>query len=75
MVTLQDDGAGFDRHEFSRKQDASGLISAKDQIRDQDIYDFVFQAGFSTAESVTDLSGRGVGLDVVRRNIDTLRGR
>jgi two-component system chemotaxis sensor kinase CheA len=49
-------------------------MSANDQIRDQDIYDLVFHAGFSTAESVTDLSGRGVGLDVVRRNIDTLRG-
>ncbi len=49
-------------------------MSGKDEIREQEIYDLVFQAGFSTAESVTDLSGRGVGLDVVRRNIDNLRG-
>ena len=74
LVTLQDDGAGFDRTRILEKAKRVGLVSAKDEIRDQDIYDLVFQAGFSTAESVTDLSGRGVGLDVVRRNIDSLRG-
>jgi two-component system, chemotaxis family, sensor kinase CheA len=74
LVKLQDDGAGFDRARIIEKATRSGLLSAKDQIRDQDIYDLVFHAGFSTAERVTDLSGRGVGLDVVRRNIDTLRG-
>ncbi|HZW78914.1 MAG TPA: chemotaxis protein CheA [Candidatus Deferrimicrobiaceae bacterium] len=74
LVTLQDDGAGFDRARILEKAKRVGLVSAKDEIRDQDIYDLVFHAGFSTAESVTDLSGRGVGLDVVRRNIDSLRG-
>jgi two-component system, chemotaxis family, sensor kinase CheA len=74
IVTMQDDGAGFDRARILEKARRVGLVSAKDEVRDQDIYDLVFQAGFSTAESVTDLSGRGVGLDVVRRNIDTLRG-
>jgi two-component system chemotaxis sensor kinase CheA len=74
IVTLQDDGAGFNRERILEKARRVGLISAKDDFRDQDIYDLVFRAGFSTAESVTDLSGRGVGLDVVRRNIDTLRG-
>ncbi|MGA7299521.1 MAG: ATP-binding protein, partial [Candidatus Sulfotelmatobacter sp.] len=74
LVTLQDDGAGFDRKRILEKAKRVGLVSAKDEIREQDIYDLVFQAGFSTAESVTDLSGRGVGLDVVRRNIDSLRG-
>ena len=78
IVKLQDDGAGFDRARVLDKAKRlgllSGLMSDKGEIRDQDIYDLVFQAGFSTAESVTDLSGRGVGLDVVRRNIDTLRG-
>jgi len=73
-VKLEDDGAGFDRARILEKARRAGIVSAKEQIRDQDIYDLVFQAGFSTAESVTDLSGRGVGLDVVRRNIDTLRG-
>jgi two-component system, chemotaxis family, sensor kinase CheA len=74
IVTMQDDGAGFDRARILDKAKRVGLISSKDEIREQDIYDLVFQAGFSTAESVSDLSGRGVGLDVVRRNIDTLRG-
>jgi two-component system chemotaxis sensor kinase CheA len=74
VVTLQDDGAGFDRARILDKAKRLGLLSGQDEIRDQDIYGLVFQAGFSTAESVTDLSGRGVGLDVVRRNIDMLRG-
>jgi two-component system chemotaxis sensor kinase CheA len=74
VVTLQDDGAGFDRARILDKARRLGLVSVGDEIRDRDIYDLVFHAGFSTAESVTDLSGRGVGLDVVRRNIDNLRG-
>jgi len=74
VVKLQDDGAGFDRARILEKAKRAGLVSGEDEIRDHDIYDLAFHAGFSTAESVTDLSGRGVGLDVVRRNIDTLRG-
>jgi two-component system chemotaxis sensor kinase CheA len=74
IVKLQDDGAGFDRARILEKARRLGLVSGKDELRDQDIYGLVFQAGFSTAESVTELSGRGVGLDVVRRNIDMLRG-
>jgi two-component system chemotaxis sensor kinase CheA len=74
VVKLEDDGAGFDRARILDKARRVGLLAGKDEIRDQDLYDLVFQAGFSTAESVTDLSGRGVGLDVVRRNIDILRG-
>jgi two-component system, chemotaxis family, sensor kinase CheA len=74
VVKLQDDGAGFDRARILDKARRVGLLSGEDQIRDRDIYDLAFHAGFSTAESVTDLSGRGVGLDVVRRNIDILRG-
>jgi two-component system chemotaxis sensor kinase CheA len=74
VVKLQDDGAGFDRNRILEKARRMGLVSRKDELRDEEIYGLVFQAGFSTAESVTDLSGRGVGLDVVRRNIDMLRG-
>ena len=82
IVTLQDDGAGFDRARIIDKAKRLGLLSVAgetrdrihDRIHDKDIYDLVFHAGFTTAESVTDLSGRGVGLDVVRRNIDNLRG-
>src|ERR1700728_3717619 len=74
IVTLQDDGAGFDRARIVEKERRLGLLSAEDDIRDKDIFDLVFHAGFTTAESVTDISGRGVGLDVVRRNINALRG-
>jgi two-component system chemotaxis sensor kinase CheA len=74
IVKLQDDGAGFDRARILEKAKRLGLVSGSEELRDQDIYGLVFQAGFTTAESVTDLSGRGVGLDVVRRNIDILRG-
>jgi two-component system chemotaxis sensor kinase CheA len=78
VVKLQDDGAGFDRARILEKANRLGLLSgtntSKGELSDQDLYDIVFQAGFSTAESVTDLSGRGVGLDVVRRNLDILRG-
>lgn len=74
IVRLQDDGAGFNRAKILGKAKRMGILLDKDDIRDQDLYELVFQAGFSTAESVTDLSGRGVGLDVVRRNIDGLRG-
>ena len=74
IVKLQDDGAGFNRARILERAKRTGILSDKDEVRDQDLYELVFHAGFSTAESVTDLSGRGVGLDVVRRNIDTLRG-
>jgi two-component system chemotaxis sensor kinase CheA len=74
VVKLEDDGAGFDRARILEKAKRVGLLSGKDEIRDQDLYNLVFEAGFTTAESVTELSGRGVGLDVVRRNIDNLRG-
>ena len=74
VVTLQDDGAGFDRARILEKARRLGLVSGKDDIRDEELFRLVFHAGFTTAESVTDLSGRGVGLDVVRRNIDSLRG-
>ena len=74
IVKLQDDGAGFDRARILEKAKRLGLVSGSEELRDQDVYGLVFQAGFTTTESVTDLSGRGVGLDVVRRNIDILRG-
>lgn len=74
IVTLEDDGAGFDRARILEKARRLGLIAGKDDIRDEELFGLVFHAGFTTAESVTDLSGRGVGLDVVRKNIDALRG-
>jgi two-component system chemotaxis sensor kinase CheA len=74
IVTVQDDGAGIDRRKILEKAKRMDLLPGVERISEQEIYRLVFRAGFSTAEAVTGLSGRGVGLDVVRRNIDRLRG-
>ncbi|HLX83553.1 MAG TPA: chemotaxis protein CheA [Terriglobales bacterium] len=74
IVQLQDDGAGFNRVQILEKAKRMGVLSGKNDLSNHDLYDLVFQPGFSTAESVTEISGRGVGLDVVRRNIDAMRG-
>lgn len=74
IIQLSDDGAGFNRERIRSKARALKLISEDDRISDQELFNLVFTAGFSTADQVSDLSGRGVGMDVVRRNIDLLRG-
>ncbi len=74
LIQLSDDGAGFNRHRILAKARALNLLPQGEQISDQELFNLVFTAGFSTADEVTDLSGRGVGMDVVRRNIDLLRG-
>jgi two-component system, chemotaxis family, sensor kinase CheA len=75
VVELQDDGKGLDREKIVRKAVAKGLIDGDKGMGDTDIYHLVFAPGFSTADVVTDLSGRGVGMDVVRRNVESIRGR
>ena len=75
VVEVADDGAGLSREKILRKAVERGLAGADDVLTDEEVYKFIFAAGFSTAERVTDVSGRGVGLDVVRRNIERLRGR
>lgn len=74
IVTVVDDGAGMDRRKILEKAKRMDLLPLAEKISDQEIYRLVFKAGFSTAEVVTGLSGRGVGLDVVRSNINKLRG-
>ena len=74
LIQLSDDGAGFNRQRILSKAKSLGWIEDGDKLSDQDVFRMVFNAGFSTAEQVTDLSGRGVGMDVVRRNIDSLHG-
>lgn len=74
LIQLSDDGAGFDRERILAKARSLDLLTEGEKIRDQELYQLVFKAGFSTAEEVSDLSGRGVGMDVVRRNIEALRG-
>jgi two-component system chemotaxis sensor kinase CheA len=74
VIEVSDDGGGLDRDRILRKAIDKGIVSASQQPTDQEIYNLVFEPGFSTAEKVTNLSGRGVGMDVVRRNIEALRG-
>ena len=74
VVELRDDGRGLDRERIVQKAIARGLIESDRGMTDSDVFDLIFAPGFSTAEQVTDVSGRGVGMDVVRQNIDALRG-
>jgi len=75
VVEISDDGRGLDRDKIMQKAVAKGLIQSSQNMSDSEIVNFIFQPGFSTADKVTDLSGRGVGLDVVRKAVETLRGR
>jgi len=74
-VVFGDDGAGLDLARIRDKALAKGLISAQQTLGDDETANLIFMPGFSTAESVTELSGRGVGLDVVRAEVDALGGR
>jgi two-component system chemotaxis sensor kinase CheA len=74
IVEIEDDGGGLNRDRILAKAVERGLVAPGAHLTDDEIHGFIFAAGFSTAEKVTDLSGRGVGLDVVRRNIEKLRG-
>ncbi len=74
-IELQDDGKGLDRHKILEHARAKGLITSEQDLSDQEIFRFVFQPGFSTAETLTEVSGRGVGMDVVKENITALQGR
>lgn len=74
MIEISDDGAGLNRDRILQKARERGLIPKGVTPSDQEIHSLIFEAGFSTAEVVTNLSGRGVGMDVVRRNITSLRG-
>jgi two-component system chemotaxis sensor kinase CheA len=75
VVEIEDDGAGLNKERILQKAIERGLAREGEPLTDEEIFRFIFAAGFSTAEKITDLSGRGVGLDVVRRNIERLRGR
>ena len=72
VITLQDDGAGFSRARIAER--AGGSAESARTLADEELFRFVLEPGFSTAGEVTSLSGRGVGMDVVKRNIETLRG-
>jgi two-component system, chemotaxis family, sensor kinase CheA len=74
VIQVVDDGAGLDRKRIAEKAVASGLAADGARLSDEDLERIVFEPGFSTAERVTEISGRGVGMDVVRRNVEALRG-
>ena len=75
VVTVSDDGRGLDRDKILAKAQQNGLVPPGAILSDSEIYPLIFEAGFSTAEAVTDISGRGVGMDVVRKHVQKLRGR
>ncbi len=73
-ITIRDDGRGIDRQRVRAKAEASGLLAPNAQVSDQELLQMIFQPGFSTASEVTSLSGRGVGMDVVKKSVEALRG-
>jgi two-component system chemotaxis sensor kinase CheA len=74
VIQLIDDGAGLNRERIIARAKERGGSTEIEKMSDREIYQLIFEPGFSTAAAVTDLSGRGVGMDVVRRNIEALRG-
>ncbi|MBX3668781.1 MAG: chemotaxis protein CheA [Rhodocyclaceae bacterium] len=74
VIQVRDDGGGLNRERIRAKALERGLIQPAQTLTDQEIVNLIFEAGFSTAHSVSNLSGRGVGMDVVKRNIQALRG-
>jgi len=74
VIEVTDDGGGLNREKILGKAIERGLVTEGANLTDKEIYNLIFEAGFSTADAISNLSGRGVGMDVVRRNIEALRG-
>jgi len=75
VIQVSDDGRGLDAEKILRKAREKNLISDDAPLTESEIFNLIFQPGFSTADKITDISGRGVGMDVVRKHIQKLRGR
>jgi len=75
VIQIHDDGNGLSKDKLLAKAREKGIVKPNEILSEKDIYNLIFAAGFSTAEKITDISGRGVGMDVVRRNIEKLRGK
>jgi two-component system, chemotaxis family, sensor kinase CheA len=75
VVELRDDGRGLDREKILKKARERGLVEAAKEATDAEVCGMIFLPGFSTAAQVTEISGRGVGMDVVKRNVEEMRGR
>jgi len=74
VITVSDDGRGLDPEMLREKAISKGFIKPEDEPTDQDLFNLIFEPGFSTAQNVTSVSGRGVGMDVVKSTIDSLKG-
>jgi len=74
VIEIMDDGQGLNTAKIKQKAIANGLITETDELSENEVHELVFMPGFSTADEVSDISGRGVGMDVVRRNIQSLNG-
>lgn len=74
VIEISDDGKGLNRQAILRKAIERGMVAEDASLSDSEILDLIFQPGFSTAAAVTDVSGRGVGMDVVRKNVESLQG-
>ena len=75
VIELADDGKGLDRQRILRKAIDNGIVPPHQELSEQETYRLVFRAGLSTAQEITDVSGRGVGMDVVKKNIESLHGK
>jgi len=75
LITVSDDGRGINRQKILEKAIRMGLVETGGSLTDNEVFHLIFEPGFSTADKVTDLSGRGVGMDVVKKQIHKLRGR
>jgi two-component system chemotaxis sensor kinase CheA len=75
VISISDDGRGLDPQKIRNKAEQKGLIESGVQMTEEEIFHLIFAPGFSTAEKITDISGRGVGMDVVRQHVESLRGR
>jgi two-component system chemotaxis sensor kinase CheA len=75
VVEIRDDGRGLNREKILRKAIAAGIVDPEKTLSDNEVYNLIFAPGLSTSEKVTDVSGRGVGMDVVRKGVETLHGR
>ncbi|MEO5359801.1 MAG: chemotaxis protein CheA [Nitrospirota bacterium] len=74
LIKIEDDGAGLDKERILKKAIDNGLIAPDAELSEKEIFGMIFAPGFSTAQKITNVSGRGVGMDVVKKNIDALRG-
>jgi two-component system chemotaxis sensor kinase CheA len=75
IIEISDDGRGLNRDKILNKAQKNGLIESGAHLSDNEVFNLIFEPGFSTAEQITDISGRGVGMDVVRKHVQKLRGR